>query len=178
MASKGNKMLVVCACLVLALVCEPLCFVGGSIHGTTSRGSFARGSAMEETLDYESHPYFGDLEESSWMPYMSFMAAVMVGMMLAMSAPEASHARGQALQDLGARSVPGSMTWVERLRIEQASMGKAQEEAAVTEQRMKDAAISDPKEKRVADAMELMRALAKDELRPSKELPAYNQSFM
>eukprot|EP00929_Paragymnodinium_shiwhaense_P101567 TRINITY_DN6472_c0_g3_i1.p2 TRINITY_DN6472_c0_g3~~TRINITY_DN6472_c0_g3_i1.p2 ORF type:complete len:179 (+),score=62.54 TRINITY_DN6472_c0_g3_i1:68-604(+) len=178
MAGNGSMMVLVGACLMLASVCQPLAFVGGGLGVTSSVLQQPRDAAAQEALRFESEASMDNLTESSWTPCLSFLAAVALGVCFGVAAPQACYARGQALQDLGARSVPGSMTWVERLRIEQASMPKATNEAAVTEQKIREAAVSDPKEKRVADAMELMRAIAKEELHPSKELPAYNQSFM
>eukprot|EP00929_Paragymnodinium_shiwhaense_P101568 TRINITY_DN6472_c0_g3_i2.p1 TRINITY_DN6472_c0_g3~~TRINITY_DN6472_c0_g3_i2.p1 ORF type:complete len:181 (+),score=54.31 TRINITY_DN6472_c0_g3_i2:133-675(+) len=177
-SGKSGACLLGACCVALAMLCESLCFVVGG-PGLLSATSYSSSSSLGKTVEqYEQSSNAGDMEQTSWLPCLSFLAAVAMGICFGLAAPQATYARGQALQDLGARSVPGSMTWAERLRIEQASMGKAMEEGAITEQKIKEAAISDPKEKRVADAFELMRSIAKAELHPSKELPAYNQSFM
>eukprot|EP00929_Paragymnodinium_shiwhaense_P101565 TRINITY_DN6472_c0_g1_i1.p1 TRINITY_DN6472_c0_g1~~TRINITY_DN6472_c0_g1_i1.p1 ORF type:complete len:184 (+),score=47.79 TRINITY_DN6472_c0_g1_i1:106-657(+) len=178
----GNVTVMICGCLLMALLCKPLLFVAGSA-GRSLGASSLRGATIDKGVAYEpflERPAMADAQSvaSFLQPCLACLAAVALGLCVGFAAPQASHARGQALQSLGVKPLPGAMTWQERMEIELATSGKAQDEAKLVENKVKLAELTDPKEKRVDDAMQLMRAIAPKELHPSKELPAYNQSFM
>eukprot|EP00929_Paragymnodinium_shiwhaense_P101570 TRINITY_DN6472_c0_g5_i1.p1 TRINITY_DN6472_c0_g5~~TRINITY_DN6472_c0_g5_i1.p1 ORF type:complete len:185 (+),score=68.06 TRINITY_DN6472_c0_g5_i1:94-648(+) len=184
MAFRGNATLMLCGCLLLALLCRPLLFVVGTGNGSHHAAAAAlRGAAAEKAIAYDTYGDAlprGEASGSNGLVQscLVFLAAAALGLCVGFTAPQECYAKGQALQNLGAKRDPKAMTWEDRLRVEMASADQAREEAIVTENKIKMAEASDPKEKRVDDAMKLMQFLAPQELHPSKELPAYNQSFM
>lgn len=167
-----------CGCLLLLAMSDPFAFVAGKGAGTELN---AKQDAAVQKYTQMTPPTIAEEAPIVSQPVAAFLAATLCGICLGFANVQAATAGGQALQNLGQKTAPRGTTWKERMAIELASKDKAQEEFRMDYNRIKAGLEADPKEKRVADAMKHMRAIAAQELaRTEREMTtaAYNPSFM
>eukprot|EP00929_Paragymnodinium_shiwhaense_P031192 TRINITY_DN17537_c0_g1_i1.p1 TRINITY_DN17537_c0_g1~~TRINITY_DN17537_c0_g1_i1.p1 ORF type:complete len:184 (+),score=50.22 TRINITY_DN17537_c0_g1_i1:107-658(+) len=180
-ARLGATTLVCCCCVLLLATWKPLSFV--HVPAKFSPAAAAANGRVALEFTQLSTPDILAPSTIFQQNMAAFLLATICGLILGFfTAMQDAGSVGQGLQGLGMKPLPPTaITDRQRAVIELADAPKALREAQMDAKAIKQGLEAEPKEKRVAAAMQQMRDIADKELNRTDSSPVplpYNPAFM